>query len=153
MKRGRPIDILLPLEQPAAATRAITALKPLNFWTIFGVVVKVLQLGRVRRAEEVEQELVTGGHTLTLTQIEALICEAETGQDVGLITNGKMNFFFVQTQHSSVPTVAVFGRRLSRGWEVNVSMFGYGHRWDGDARVVLCNLDPGKVAAATVTIQ
>ncbi|MFA6273216.1 MAG: hypothetical protein WC673_01865 [Candidatus Paceibacterota bacterium] len=77
------------------------------------------------------------GHTTTLPTIEALIERQENGEDVGLLTNGYANFFFVENEDGSVSVVAV--DRGGGQWDVYQRSLGRGHRWFAVYRFFLRN--------------
>jgi len=71
--------------------------------------------------------LIQHGHTTSLLAIEALIKRQESGEDVGLLTNGWANFFLVENKDGSVSVVIVY--RLAGRWDVYQLSFGYAYGW------------------------
>ena len=81
--------------------------------------------------------LIQHGHTTSLLAIEALIKRQESGEDVGLLTNGWANFFLVENKDGSVSVVCV--HRLAGGWSVLQSSFGCGYGWAAGRRFFFRN--------------
>ena len=78
------------------------------------------------------------GHTTTLPAIEALIERQENGEDIGLLTNGWANFFFVDNEDGeSVSVVSV--RRSDRRWDVRQYSFGRACGWAAVSRFFFRN--------------
>ena len=77
------------------------------------------------------------GYTTSLPAIEALIKRQESGEDVGLLTNGWANFFLVENKDGSVSVVCV--HRLAGGWSVLQSSFGCGYGWAAGRRFFFRN--------------
>jgi len=82
--------------------------------------------------------LIQRGHTITLHAIEALIERQETGEDVGLLTNGWANFFLVENKDGSVSVVGV-RRGGGGGWRVGQRSFGLGSGWGAGGRFFFRN--------------
>jgi hypothetical protein len=77
------------------------------------------------------------GHITTLSVIESQVERQEAGEDVGLLTNGYVNFFFVEDKDGSVSVVRVF--RDVRQWGVYVGGLGVDFRWNAGDRFFFCN--------------
>jgi len=84
--------------------------------------------------------LIQQGHTTSLLAIEALIKRQESGEDVGLLTNGWANFFLVENKDGSVSVVYVY--RFDRRWVVRQRSFGGDIGWAAAYRFFLRNF-PG----------
>jgi hypothetical protein len=76
-------------------------------------------------------------HTTTLPVVESLIERQESGEDVGLLTNGWGNFFFVEDKDGSVSVVNA--RRFGGQWSVRVCRLAYVCEWRGGARFFFRN--------------
>ena len=79
-------------------------------------------------------------HITSLPAIEALIERQESGEDVGLLTNGGANFFLVENKDGSVSVVSV--DRDGWGWSVYRYSFGNDGGWDAGDRFFFRNF-PG----------
>ena len=79
-------------------------------------------------------------HITSLPAIEALIERQESGEDVGLLTNGGANFFLVENKDGSVSVVSV--DRDDGGWSVSQDSFGYDGGWAAGSRFFFRNF-PG----------
>jgi hypothetical protein len=67
------------------------------------------------------------GHITTLPVIESLIEQQEAGEDVGLLTNGWGNFFFVEDKYGSVSVVHAY--RSDGQWYLRVRRLVYDFEW------------------------
>ena len=91
--------------------------------------------------------LKDGGHLTTLERVETLVSQQESGQDVGLRTDGYVNFFFVEKgaekeadgdeTQTSVSVVSV--NRPARLWNARVNRLGNGLQWRGGRRFFFRN--------------
>lgn len=77
------------------------------------------------------------GHITTLPVIESLIERQEAGEDVGLLTNGWANFFFVEDKDGNVSVVYAY--RDGRQWYVIVYRLGDDDVWIDGSRFFFRN--------------
>lgn len=74
---------------------------------------------------------------VTLPRIESLIDRQESGEDVGLLTKGYANFFFVEDKKDGVSVVRVC--RPGGPWHVGVHRLGGVYVWFGGGRFFFRN--------------
>ncbi|MFZ2555947.1 MAG: hypothetical protein WAZ27_01190 [Minisyncoccia bacterium] len=79
------------------------------------------------------------GFTLTLPEIENMVERQESGEEVGLRTDGYANFAFVENAGGGVSVLYFYLR--DRGWCAYVRGLGYDRRWFAEDRLLLRNSD------------
>jgi hypothetical protein len=85
------------------------------------------------------------GHVTTLPVIESLVERQEAGEDVGLLTDGWVNFFFVfvgekkEKEDEKPAVLVVYIRRLGSRWRMRLNWLGYGRVLDEGSRFFFRN--------------
>lgn len=119
------LDKFLPKVQPVQPESQLTVCE-LTEVAIFKEMAESV-LGVSRDINTLSKLLKDRGCTTTLTAIEALIERQENVENVGLLTNGWANFFFVENEDESVSVVFVL--RFARLWSVSPFSLGRGRGW------------------------
>ncbi|MBI5004000.1 hypothetical protein HZC00_02825 [Candidatus Kaiserbacteria bacterium] len=87
--------------------------------------------------DQLAKMLKERGLTFTIQAIERLVERQESGEDVGLRTDGYANLAFAEDANGSVSVLRV-GRSVD-GWGAYVYRFGDGGRWRAEYRLLLRN--------------
>jgi hypothetical protein len=80
-----------------------------------------------------------------LPVIESLVERQEAGEDVGLLTDGWVNFFFVfvgekkEKEDEKPAVLVVYIRRLGSRWRMRLNWLGYGRVLDEGSRFFFRN--------------
>lgn len=135
--RDSDLDGWLRKDQPAQP-ESVFAVQKLAEPATFKKIAETF-LGIIGDIKTIARELKSRGHVTTLAVIESLIERQENGEDVGLLTNGYGNFFFVADGNESVSVVRV-GRDDGR-WHAGVRRLGSDDRWDAGDRFFFRNSD------------
>jgi hypothetical protein len=139
--RDSDIDTWLPKEQAAQAAGSVGVYQLQN---PKGTTFREMALAAVQAAlgtsdEEIIGRLKEHGLTLTLPAIESMVERQESGEDVGLRTDGYANFAFLEDAAGSVSVIYFY--RRGRRWNANVNRLGNDNRWNADNRLLLRNSD------------
>jgi hypothetical protein len=139
--RDSDIDRWLPAVQPAQATGQVDIYQLQNpqGTTFQEMAAAALKVGPGTALDLLAKALKEQRRTFTLPIIEAMVKSQESGEDVGLRTDGYANFFFVEDSSGSVSVL--FVNRDDGGWRGYVSRLDSGSRWDSGYRLVLRNSD------------
>jgi hypothetical protein len=137
--RDGDIDRWLPAGQPAQAGGPVGVYQPQKQegTTFREMAAATLQVGSGTALELLGKALKEQGRTFTLPAVEALVERQESGEDVGLRTDGYANFFFVEDSDGSVSVLRAY-RRGDR-WVGFVDRLDYGFRWRAGRRLLLRN--------------
>lgn len=134
--RDGDLDRWLPEDQQAEGDGEFSVL-PLEKQSTFKKFLD-FQIGKeTTDVAELSTELKRRGYITTLTRIEALIEEQESGTDVGLRTDGYANFFLVLDKEGDISVVGV-GRDGGQ-WYVYVCRLAYGGEWGVGSHLFLRN--------------
>jgi hypothetical protein len=144
--RDSDFDGWLPKEQPEAAACTIATLTPSRDATFAQWAAFVLGVPADTSIEKLAALLKERGHTMTLSQAEAMVeaTESKSG-NTGMRTDGWANWFFVEDKNGSV-SVAHVSRGDSR-WLARVRRLGNDRRWRADFRLLVRNLDASKLGS------
>jgi len=140
--RDGDIDRWLPAGQPAQAAGQVGVYQLQNpqGTTFREMAAAALKVGPGTSLDLLAKALKEQGHTFTLPAIEQLIERQESGEDVGLRTDGYANFFFVEDSDGSVSVLCVY--RVGRRWYGDVRRLDdVDFRWGAEDRLVLRNSD------------
>jgi hypothetical protein len=137
----------LPSDQHATDGCSITSLQPATAWSYASVVRSVLKSKEVD-VVKLGQQLVDGGHTLTLRLLEELVRKTDRGQATGLSRSrgGARNHCFLPTGEAERPVVlaTVFHLHDSgrHGWRIHFADQAPhdGMRNPGDAVLLVRNI-------------
>lgn len=135
--RDSDIDHWLPAKQPAHTEGVISVYQMQKGMTFRETAAAVLQIGAGTSLDLLAKALKENGHVLTLPDIEQMVEKQESGEDVGLRTDGWANFAFVEDAVGSV-SVARFRRDHGR-WYVDVRRLGYDNRCYAENYLLLRN--------------
>lgn len=94
-------------------------------------------VGEKGNIKKISQILISRKHTTSLPAIESLIERQDGGENVGLQTDGRSNFFFVENVDGGVSVIYMF--RADVQWFVHVFRLGNGRRWYAGDRVFVRN--------------
>lgn len=107
--------------------------KPITFKQM----VQALLNTKVEDFSVLEKQLIAGGHTFSLKQIENILERTDNGEDLGLVKDGWSNLFFI---HDRDGKVVVGSARLREGrWSADVYRFGLDDAWLAERRVSFRN--------------
>lgn len=123
--RDSDLDAWLPENQPAESEGKFLVRK-LDHPATFKQVVENF-LRETGDVQTLSRSLKRLGHVTTLSRIEFLIERQEAGEDIGLLTNGRANFFFVEDKDGSVSVV--YASRHDRRGYVYVYRLDYDFVW------------------------
>ncbi len=139
--RDGDIDRWLPGQQPAqtACSVGIYQLQNPQGTTFREMASATLAVGPGTSLDLLGKALKEQGRTFTLSAIEQLVERQESGEDVGLRTDGWANLFFVEDEDGSVSVLSV--RRHDGRWHAHVRQLDNGHRWRAGYRLLLRNSD------------
>ncbi len=143
--RDRDFDNWLPIDQSNIDAGNVTVLTPMKSWTFAEAAVSILNVSPDTPIATLGKLLIERGHTMTLTQVEAMVEATERGEKTGMVTNGYGNFFFVENADSSVSVAGVDRGDDDRPWHAGVYGLAFSGRWRAVGRLVVCNLDPSKL--------
>lgn len=133
--RDNDLDTWLPEDQPEQAESKFSV-HQLSRPATFKQAVESF-LGQSGDIETLSRLLKERGCTTTLPTIESFIERQESGEDVGLRTDGWWNFFFVENEDGSVSVV--YASRFDRRWGVDVDRLDNDGVWDADHRFFFRN--------------
>ena len=139
--RDGDIDRWLPTAQPeqAACQVGVYQLQNTAGTTFREMAAAALKVGPGTSLDLLAKALKEQGLTFTLPAIEQLVDRQEDGEDVGLRTDGYVNFFFVEDSDGSVSVLYV--NRDDGRWRAYVYRLDYGNMWSADNRLLLRNSD------------
>lgn len=129
--RDPNLDILLPEIQGAQPEGKVIAHqldKPAKFVEMVRDLLGTTETDIVT----LSQLAIKAGQVFSLPQIEALIERQETGEDVGLRTDGWANFFLVLNKEGSVSVL--YADRNDRQWFVYLRSLADGNLWSARDR-------------------
>lgn len=133
--RDGDLDNWLPKNQTAGkagefSVQQLTEL--LQYIEIFGAVT-----GARQDVQSISKSLIAKDQVWNLQQIEDMIERQEKGDEVGLLTNGYVNFFPVLNSEGTVSVV--HADRYAGRWYVNVRRLDDDFRWSAGRRVFVRN--------------
>lgn len=139
--RDSDIDSWLPKEQAAqvAGSVGVYQLQNPHGTTFREMAVAAVQAAPGTSDEEIIGRLKERGLTLTLPAIESMVERQESGEDVGLRTDGYANFAFLEDADGSVSVLHFV--RDDRLWYAYVRRLGHDDRWYAVNRLLLRNSD------------
>lgn len=127
------------------AVQMVTVIRPEKSWTFIEFAQAVLGVA-TSDVKELGNLLIVGGHTLTVTQAEALAESVEAGEDIGLNVEGRANYFFVETVDKDVPVeIGQVTYSELRDWRAGLDLLNDARRRGVDYRFLLCNADASKL--------
>ncbi|MEK7109097.1 MAG: hypothetical protein AAB919_01525 [Patescibacteria group bacterium] len=140
--RDGDIDRWLPGQQSAQAACSVGVYQLQNSkgTTFREMAVAALKVGPGTSLDLLAKKAIKEqGFIFTLSAIESMVDRQEGGEDVGLLTNGYANFFFVEDSDGSVSVLRV--HRDGGRWRAYVYRLGDGDRWPAEDRLLLRNSD------------
>ncbi len=133
--RDEDLDCLLPSNQFDQTDSRFSVLQLTENSTFKRVVERFL--GVTGDIAHLSQTLKERGHTTTLPTIESLIERQEAGEDVGIRTDGRGNFFFVEGYYGGVLVIRVDRDRIQ--WQVSLYRLGFDFTWNVNCRFFFRN--------------
>jgi hypothetical protein len=137
--RNKNLDVLLPKVQHPKDEKIFVVSELVRRKTILDIAYGLLGRSPIPRA--LTEFFTRDGHAMSLPQIENLIERQESGEDIGLITKGMVNLFFVESDVEPVSVICADRHNKAR-WDITVHSVYSGQRWAVGYRYLGPKADP-----------
>jgi hypothetical protein len=140
-ERDDKLDLWLPEEQLFSGGGVeIWGYEFLKMASFLEVFVEMFALEKNDPTMSISRAIITDTHFRVwgLQDIEDLVHRQETGDDVGLLNDGRMNFFTVASELHARCTVYIVGICFDNGgWDVDILPLNHECRWPAGSRLFL----------------